>query len=182
MYASLLDSIISVPSGFSTALRIVPIILDSAGNIPLVVLNNSQWPDVITPVGSTSVFSPKVFYSDAINCGDVLSNGTAVGATPTTSVDLSNFVPSEAKYVTLEVTGQHNDDCEATEHTIGFISGSVHAKLTTNILSRHASLVVEVPSTTQRPMVGAPIIYYNNSSSGGVTSIRVLGYECGWEL
>lgn len=134
-----------------------------------VVLNGSVQ---LTPLGASGKaveYGPSAFaaYQD-VSDTSVLSAGSAVNATPNTSVSLASFVPDldNVESVTLRIyvtnTGSQSG------HNVGFVSGETFHNFTSPA-GGWAEHYVTVPATQT--------IYYANSASAGRTYINVMSYQ-----
>lgn len=98
---------------------------------------------------------------------NVLSAGTATGATPTTAVSFTTVVPSVADNIQVQI-GVNDTGTAGTQTMIGIASGSA-------ILQPTAGTSSWTYTGATLPNV-AQTLYYNNSTSGGRTYIDVVGF------
>jgi hypothetical protein len=110
-----------------------------------------------------------VFFDDAINQCAALSGGTAVASSPTTQVDVSAFVPSEADYFTVEVLSGNGGSANVSY--FGYNSGKKFLQTTGTVAAQDDTATCRVPNVSSQK------VYYANSASGGVTYIHILGWE-----
>lgn len=108
----------------------------------------------------------RVFYDAAIaECS--LGVVSAVSSTPTTSVSTAGFVPTQARFATIEMYSANGGS--VNNSFLGYRSGITHAKAT-SAGSGYDTLVATMPNISQT-------IYTANQYSGGGTELFVLGYE-----
>lgn len=141
---------------FDFALRprfIRPIAINSGGGFTGQLLASRQ----LAPIPELI----PVFYN-AANAQQVLAAGAVVAVPPTEPVDVSAYVPAEAKFVWLLL------EAAVASAVVGHVSGN-----TFTLVDAAAQAATQV---AKMPVVGQEI-YYGTTGAGGTLNIYVLGYE-----
>ena len=161
--ASLSSASPTLPTSYTGANKIA-ITQMVVGNVITQTIALSIPPGVV-PNG-VNLNAQSVFYDDSINdCSTGVVS--AVNGTPTTSVSLAEFVPSEANLTTIEMYSANGGS--VNNSFLGFRSGETYAKATSGP-NDYDTLVATVPNISQT-------VYTANQYSGGGTELFVLGYE-----